>query len=65
MPILDDYFTNNELCNELGIQPRTSKSWRDARIGPPVTFLRGKPHYRKAAVRDWLLSREGRRRGAA
>ena len=42
----------------MGVKTRTTKSWRDQRKGPPVTYIAGKPHYRKEAVRQWLLSRE-------
>ena len=65
--LLDDYFSDAELCAELNVKPRTTKSWRDARTGPPVTYITGKPFYRKESTRAWLLKREGRslRRGAA
>ena len=65
MPLLDDYYTDPELAREMGVKPRTTKSWRDNRTGPPVTYIAGKPHYRKEAVRQWLLAREidlGKRR---
>ena len=58
MPLLDDYYTDPELAREMGVKPRTTKSWRDKRTGPPVTYIAGKPHYRKEAVRQWLLARE-------
>ena len=60
MAILDDYFSDKDLASELAKKPRTLKAWRDRRIGPPVTYLGGRPYYRKAAVEEWLLSREGK-----
>ena len=62
--LLDDYLTDAELCEELGVSKATTKRWRDERIGPPVTYLKGAPLYRKQATRDWLLSREGKGRAA-
>lgn len=58
--ILEDYFTEIELCKELGVKPRTTKQWRLDREGPAVTYLRGTPLYRKVAVKEWLLAREGK-----
>ena len=63
--LLDEYYSDAELCEQFDITPRTSKSWRDQRSGPPVTYIKGKPHYRKKAARDWLLSREGKGRSHA
>lgn len=57
--LLDEYFTDAELCNELGVSHHTTRRWRLERIGPPVTYIRRKPHYRKTAAREWLLAREG------
>lgn len=56
--ILDGYFTDAELARQLGVKPRTTKSWRNQRKGPPPTYLSGKPLYRKAAVMQWLRARE-------
>ena len=60
MALLDDYYSDVELADELGKKPRTIKAWRDRRTGPPVTYISGKPYYRKNAVIDWLLDREGK-----
>lgn len=71
MPILDSYYSDPDLAREMGVKTRTTKSWRDKRTGPPVTYIAGKPYYRIEAVRQWLLAREidpkkrTRRRGAA
>ena len=58
MPLLDEYYTDPELAREMKVKTRTTKAWRDQRTGPPVTYIAGKPHYRKEAVRQWLLARE-------
>ena len=36
--LLEDYYSDTELCDEMGVKPRTTKSWRDQRKGPPVTL---------------------------
>ena len=64
MTLLDEYFSDHDLAAELGIKTRTTKSWRDQRKGPPVTYISGRPHYRKESVRKWLQSREGKGRSA-
>lgn len=58
--LLDDYFTEPQLCEQLNVKPRTTRQWRTERKGPPVTYLRGRPHYRKSAAREWLLALEGK-----
>jgi len=60
MAILDDYYSDPELAGELGVTPRTTKKYRDERTGPPVTYIAGRPYYRRDAVREWLLSRENK-----
>lgn len=62
--LLDDYYSDPELCEQLNVKPRTTRQWRLDRNGPPVTYIKGRPHYRKESARAWLLSREGKR-GAA
>ena len=62
--LLNEYYTDAEFCEELNIKPRTSKRYRDERIGPPVTYIKGLPYYRKESTRQWLLSREGKGRAA-
>lgn len=58
--ILAGYLTEAQLAAELGVGFRTVQRWRIEKIGPPVTFIGQSrdPHYRIAAVREWLLSRE-------
>ena len=67
MALLDDFYSEDEFAEEVKRKPRTLKSWRDQRKGPPVTYIGNKPYYRKASAREWLLSLEGKgpRRSAA
>ena len=62
--LLDEYYNDPALCNELDVKPRTTRQWRLKRKGPPVTYIKGRPHYRKESVRSWLLKREGKGRAA-
>ena len=64
MSLLDDYFSDPEFADEIGVTTRTTKSYRDRRIGPPVTYIKGRPYYRKVAVMQWLRAKEGKFRGA-
>jgi hypothetical protein len=58
--LLKEYFSEHELAVELGRNARTLKRWRDARTGPPVTFIGRVPYYRIASVRQWLQAGESR-----
>ena len=62
--LLSDYYSDAEFCEQMDIMPRTSKRYRDERIGPPVTYIKGKPFYRKVSIRKWLLAKEGKGRAA-
>jgi hypothetical protein len=62
--LLDDYYDDSELCEEIGVKPRTTKQWRIERKGPPVTYIKGRPYYHKDSARQWLRSREGKGRAA-
>lgn len=57
---LEDYFTEEQAAAYVNRKPRTIKSWRDERRGPPVTYLFNIPHYRKESLKAWLLSLEGK-----
>jgi len=56
--LLTEYLTADDLAEALGVTLRTIKNYRDMRIGPPVTYIAGRPRYRRAAVEKWLLDRE-------
>ena len=57
-PVLDGYLTTTECAAELGINPRTLERWHRLREAPPRTTIGKKIYYRRAAVADWLRSRE-------
>jgi hypothetical protein len=57
--ISPDYVLDKHLAAELDICLRTLVRWRKARKGPPVTFIGRTAYYRRAAIREWLLAREG------
>jgi predicted DNA-binding transcriptional regulator AlpA len=57
-PVLSEYLSDKELALELDISPRTLARWRRLREGPPLTRIGRKIAYRRAAVREWLSSRE-------
>jgi hypothetical protein len=67
--LLADFYTEQELAEEVRKDIRTVQRWRKLRIGPPVTFVGKTPFYRKPAARAWLSRRErtppDRRRGSA
>ena len=59
IPLLgDDYLTQQDLARELHVSVRTLARWRVERIGPPRIVVGRLLLYRRAAVRDWLESRE-------
>jgi hypothetical protein len=39
MPLLDHYYSDPELAREMGVKPRTTKSWRDKRTIVTQTAL--------------------------
>jgi hypothetical protein len=53
-----DYIDEYELAEEIGHVVRTVRGWRHRRCGPPYIIIGRRAYYRKAAVRDWLLSKE-------
>jgi hypothetical protein len=58
MPVLQDYYTLEELASELRVDVRTVQRWNQLRIGPPVTYMGKKPIFRKQSVPAWLASQE-------
>ncbi len=57
---LEDFWEADQAAAYVGRKPRTLKSWRDNRVGPPVTYVGNKPYYRKESLKKWLLSLEGK-----
>jgi len=59
IPLLgDDYLTQQDLARELHVSVRTIARWHVERIGPPRIVVGRLLLYRRAAVREWLESRE-------
>ena len=56
----EDLLTPDEFAQELDTPRRTIDRWHSRRIGPPRIKVGRKVYYRREAVRDWLLSNEGR-----
>ena len=56
--LLDDYLTERELAEELGICLMTLRRWRVMAETPPITRIGVKIYYRRDAVADWLKSRQ-------
>ncbi len=57
--ILDDYFTEPQLAEELGregkpLKIRTLQNWKTRGLGPPWVRVRQQVLYPKAGVRKWL-----------
>ena len=59
--LLADYFTRDELAEQLGKCTRTLERWNRLGQGPPLTMLGDTPLYRKQSVYTWLASLEQRR----
>jgi hypothetical protein len=57
-PILAGYLSEEDTAREIGVAIRTLQRWRHLRIGPPATPISRRPHYRRAALREWLLGQE-------
>lgn len=53
-----DYVDKEQLCAGIGISTRTLDRMEVRREGPPRTKIGKRVLYRKAAVREWLESRE-------
>jgi predicted site-specific integrase-resolvase len=56
--ILDDYLTPAELCEQLGIVPKTLSRWHALGEAPPRTMIGRKPYYKRISIEAWLASRE-------
>jgi hypothetical protein len=57
--VLGDFLSEELLCEQLHIHPRTLKRWRDLGIGPPRTMIPGrKAYYSAFSVQRWLQSLE-------
>ena len=56
--LLDEYLTEVEAADASGRKPRTLRSWRRARTGPPPTIIGKTVLYFRPSVVAWLRSQE-------
>jgi predicted DNA-binding transcriptional regulator AlpA len=56
--ILEGYLTPAELCEQLGIVPKTLGRWHAINEAPPRTMIGRRPYYKRSSVEAWLASRE-------
>ncbi len=57
--LLEGYFTETELADQLGVCRRTIQRWRSENgVGPPTTRIGRGLYFRAEAVREWLLRHE-------
>lgn len=54
--VLADYYTRDELAEELGRCRRTLARWAWLRTGPRITRLQGRVLYHRDDVKAWLRS---------
>jgi hypothetical protein len=54
-----DYVTAQQLAQELKVTHWTLQRWRRTRRGPPTTIIGRHVYYRRQAIKEWLLAREG------
>ncbi len=54
--LLSDYYTRDQLADELGITTRSLERWAWLRTGPRRTTLGNRVYYHRAAVEEWLAS---------
>ena len=56
--VKSDYLLPAELARELDVSDRTLYRWHCERVGPPRVVVGRTILYRRAAVLEWLASRE-------
>jgi hypothetical protein len=59
-PLLADYLDRATLARELGCHQRTIARYENQPDGLPASLIAGRKYYRRAAVLEWLGSRERR-----
>lgn len=55
--LLDDFWTIEELAEELGVTTRTIRRYIDEPNGLPHVAIGRRTRFHKPAVREWLMSR--------
>ncbi len=61
--LLEGWISRAELARELGVSVDTLARWETSRCGPPLARIGRCVFYRRAAVLEWLESREQARGG--
>jgi Helix-turn-helix domain len=56
--LLGDYFTPEQLAQELDICQRTLARWHERREGPPRVKIGNKVLYKRSSVISWLSNKE-------
>jgi hypothetical protein len=57
--LLDDFWTREQLAQELHVTQRTLQRWEELGIGPPMIAIgRTTRLYKKSSARAWLAARE-------
>jgi hypothetical protein len=54
--ILADFYSRQELADELGVTLRSLERWAWLRKGPPRTKIGNRVYYHRNAVESWLKS---------
>lgn len=63
LPLLADFYTQEQLAKELRITRRTLQRWAELGEGPPLIQCGRRTRlYKKSSVLAWLASREPKRR---
>lgn len=60
MTLGDEFLTESQVSEILGLKAATLRNWSAARKGPPRISVGRKILYRRAALVAWLESREAR-----
>jgi len=61
--LLDNFYTQPQLADELGVTQRTLQRWEELRTGPPMIQIGRRTRlYRKSSVLKWLVAREQKSR---
>lgn len=56
--VLDGYLSRTEVAAALGVSVDTLTRWGTQRVGPASVMIGRKRYYRRAAIEEWLRSRE-------
>lgn len=56
MPVVERYYSTNELAAQLDIKPATLAQWRHRGKGPATTRINGAVRYSATAVNEWIAA---------